>query len=263
MCSDSPDMSGVNAAAIQNAEVGREMAGIARDQLAMERSRQAQFDPIYKQILQSSLQQQQLGAEQSAEQWKSYRDTWQPLEKKLAQTAAEFDTPERRASEAEAAAADVGIQYGAQRQALDRDLNRSNTTVSSGKSLALRAGAALDQAKATASAQGNARRQVEQAGIALVDNAAKFGRNMTSTGIETARLSLGAGQAASGTMGQQQATSTAGLSAVQGLYGGSIGATGSAGNLFGTIAGIQQQTNAANQELLGTAAGAGVTALAL
>lgn len=263
MCSDAPDMSGVNQAAVANAEIGREQLALAREQMAKAEVRQAEFDPIFKKILQSSLDQQQLGAEQSAAQWKSYKDTWQPLEQKMATTAANFDTPERRAAEAEAAAADVGIQYGAQQQALDRDLNRSNTTVSSGKSLALRAGAALDQAKATASAQGNARRQVEQAGIALVDNAAKFGRNMTSTGIETARLSLGAGQAAQGTMGQQVATNNAALAPAQSFFQGATGANSSAGNLLLGVAGVQQQTNAANQEMMGSLVGSGATVAAI
>lgn len=265
MCSDAPDTRGINAAAVQNAEVGREMAGIAREQLAADRVRQAQFDPIFKQILQASLKQQDLASEQSADQWKSFKDTWQPLEAKLAKTAAEFDTPERRQAESDAAAADVGIQFDQQDRALSRDLARSNTTLSSGKALALKAGMALEKAKATASAQGAARRQVEQAGIALVDNAAKFGRNMTSTGIETARLSLGAGQTAGGTMAQQQGVINAGSSGALGFFGGSVGATGSAGNLLSGVAGIQQQTNAANQETTGSVVGsaATVTAIAL
>lgn len=263
MCSDAPDMSGVNRAAEANAEVGKLQLQFAKDEAVLNRARQAEFDPIFKKILQSSLEQQDLSSEQSAEQWKSYRDTWMPLEAKLAKTAAEFDTPQRREAEAAAAAADVGIQYGQQERALERDLARSNTSLSSGKALALKSGMALAQAKDTASAQGNARRQVEQAGIALVDNAARFGRNMTSTGIETARLSLGAGQTAGGTMAQQQSTYNQGLAGSQGFFQGAVGANSSAGNLLLGAANIEQQANAANQQLIGGLVGAGLGAYAL
>lgn len=258
-CSDAPDMGGVNAAAVQNAEIGREQLGLARQQMAADAKRQAEFDPIFKQIMQSSMRQQELANQQSSEQWKSYKDTWQPLEQKMAKTASEFDTPERRASEADSAAADVGIQYDQQDKALSRDLARTNTTLSSGKALAMKSGMALAQAKDTASAQGNARRQVEQAGIALVDNAAKFGRNMTSTGIETARLSLGAGQSAGGTMAQQQGVINAGLGGAQSFFNGAVGANSSSGNLLLGAANIEQQTNAANQQMIGSMVGAGAS----
>ncbi len=263
MCSDAPDMSGMNAAAVQNAEVGREQLGLAREQMQLDRARQAEFDPMFKKILASSLEQQQLSSQQSAEQWKSYKDVWQPMENKLASTASNFDTTARRQAEADSATADVGMQFDAQSRALDRDMARSNITLGSGKALALKAGSALEQAKASAGAATTARRQVEQSGIALVDNAARFGRNMTSTGIETARLSLGAGQAAGGTMAQQQGVINSGLAGAQGFYGGSVNATQSAGNMLGQIAGIQQQTNAANQSTTGSIVGAGMTAGAL
>lgn len=264
--SKSPNMSGVNQAARENAALGREQLALAREQYADDKVRQAEFDPIFKKILQSSLEQQDLSAAQSAEQWKSYRDTWMPLEAKLAKQAAEFDTPQRRDAEAAAAAADVGIQYGQQERALDRDLARSNTTLSSGKALAMKSGMALAQARDTASAQGNARRQVEQAGIALVDNASRFGRNMTSTGIETARLSLGAGQSAGGAMGQQQSIINSGLAGAQGFYQGAVGANSSAGNMLLGAAQLQQQNNQFNagfqQELLGSALGGGAAYMA-
>lgn len=258
-CSDAPDMGGVNQAAVANTEIGREQLSLAREEMAANKLRQAEFDPMFKKLIAASIAQQETASEQSAAQWKSYKDTWQPLEQKLAKTAAEFDTPERRASEAAAAGADVGIQFDRQRDALDRDIGRSNISLSSGKALALKAGSALEQAKATAGAESSARRQVEQAGISLVDNAAKFGRNMTSTGIETARLSLSAGQSASGTIGQQQGVINAGLSGAQGLYQGAVGANSSAGNLLLGAAGVEQQANASKNELIGSVIGSGAT----
>lgn len=263
MCSDAPDTSGINAAAVQNAEIAKEQLALAREQTIKDNARQAEYDPLFKKLIQSSIDSQTTANAQSAEQWKSYRDTWQPLESKLAKTAANYDTPERRASEAATAAADVGVQSAAQRGALQRDIDRSGMTLTSGKALALQAGSRMAEAKATADATSMARRQVEQAGISLVDNAARFGRNMTSTGLQTAQLALSAGQNASGTIGQQQQVANAGLAGAQGFYAGAVGANSSAGNLLSSVAQIQQQNNQANQQMIGSMIGAGATAYAL
>lgn len=258
-CSDAPNMDGMNAAAQQNAEVGREQLALAREQYADAKVRQAEFDPIYKALIQASVDAQKTATAQSAEQWKSYSDTWKPLESKLAETAANFDTPERRASEAATAAADVGQQYAAGREALNRDIGRQGLSLSGGKALALSAGSRMDEAKATAGATSTARRQVEQAGISLVDNAARFGRNMTSTGLQTAQLALGAGSQAGSQIGQQQQAIGAAYSPAMSLYGSSVGATQSAGSMLGQIAGIEQQTNASNNAMLGQIVGTGAT----
>lgn len=258
-CSDAPNMDGMNAAAQQNAEVGREQLALAREQYADAKVRQAEFDPIYKQLIQASVDAQKTATSQSAEQWKSYSETWKPLESKLAETAANFDTPERRASEAATAAADVGQQYAAGREALNRDLGRQGLSLSGGKALALSAGSRMDEAKAAAGATATARRQVEQAGISLVDNAARFGRNMTSTGLQTAQQALSAGGQAGSQIGQQQQAIGAAYQPAMSLYGGSVGATQSAGSMLGQIASIQQQTDASNNATLGTLVGTGAT----
>lgn len=258
-CSDAPDMSGVNAAAVQNAEIGREQLALAREQTETAKARQAEFDPIFKQLIQSSIDSQKTANDQSASQWQSYKDTWQPIEKKLADTATNYDTAERRSTEAATAASDVGIQYDAQRDALKRDIGRAGMTLSGGKAIALQAGSRLDEAKATAGATSGARRQVEQAGISLVDNAARFGRNMASTGIQTAQLALSAGQNAGNTAGQSQSVYNATLAPAQGFYSGSVGATQSAGSMLGQIASIEQQNNASNSAALGTMVGTGAT----
>ncbi len=258
-CSDAPDTSGINAAAVQNAEIGREQLALAREQMAKNDVRQAEYDPLFKKLIQSSIDSQKTANDQSAEQWKSYKDTWQPIEKKLADTAANYDTPERRAAEAEAAAADVGTQFGAQRQALTRDIGRAGMSLTGGKALALAAGSRMDEAKAAAGATSNAHRQVEQAGISLVDNAARFGRNMTSTGLQTAQLALSAGNNAGNTIGQQQSTINSGLAGAQGFYQGAVGAGNSAGGLLSNVAQIQQANTQANQQMLGSLVGAGAT----
>jgi hypothetical protein len=263
MCSDAPDMSGVNAAAVQNAEVGREQLALAREQMTKADARQAEFDPLYKQLIQSSLDSQTQASAQSADQWDRYRTTFAPLESKMAETAANFDTPQRREAEAAAARADVAQSVAGQQDALQRDIGRTGMTLTGGKALALQAGAGLSVAKMSAGASGTARRAVEQAGIGLVDNAAKFGRNMPSTGLQSAQLALSAGGQATGQIGSQQQAINTTYAPAQGFYGGSVGATSSGGNLLLGAANVQQQANAANSQLVGSLAGAGIGAGAL
>lgn len=259
MCSDAPDMSGVNKQAEQNAAISREQLALARDEAAANRARQAEYDPLFKQLIQSSLAAQSTADARSADLWQSYKDTWQPLGKKLADTATNFDTPARREAAAAGAAADVGMQFDAQGKALNRDLARNNITLGSGKALALQAGSAMEAAKASAGATTAARRQVEQDGIALVDNAAKFGANVPSTSLASANQGITAGQAAGSTIGQQQGVYNSGLSGVQGLYSGAAGASSSAGSLLLGAAQQQGATNAANSSALGSAVGTGAS----
>lgn len=258
-CSDAPDMTAVNKQAEQNAEISREQLALAREESTANRARQAQYDPLFKQLIESSISAQTTATGRSADEWAAYKSTWEPLGKQLADTATNFDTPARREAAAASATADVGMQFDAQGKALSRDLARSNITLGSGKALALQAGMAMEQAKAGAGAATTARRQVEQDGIALVDNAAKFGRNISSSSLASANLGLAAGQSAGGAIGQQQSVYNAGLSGVQGLYSGAASTGASAGGMLLGAAQQDAAANAAKSSTLGSAVGTGAS----
>lgn len=258
-CSDAPDMTAVNKQAEQSAEISREQLALARDEATANRARQAEYDPLFKQLIQSSLSAQSTATARSADQWQAYKDTWEPLGKKLADTATNFDTPARREAAAASAAADVGMQLDAQGKALNRDLARNNITLGSGKALALQAGSAMEAAKASAGASTMARRQVEQDGIALVDNAAKFGANVPSASLASANLGLAAGQSAGSAIGQQQGVYNSGLSGVQGLYSGAAGTGASAGSMLLGAAQQDAAASAAKNSTIGSAIGTGAS----
>jgi hypothetical protein len=101
---------------------------------------------------------------------------------------------------------------------------------------------------------------VEQAGIGLVDNAAKFGRNMPSTGLQSAQLALSAGGQATGQIGSQQQAINTTYAPAQGFYGGATNATSSAGNLLMGASNVQQQAGAANAQSMGSMAGTALAA---
>ena len=263
-CSDAPDYSGLNQAALQNAEIGRELASIGREQLAKAEQRQAVFDPKFMELINQSIASQKQQTERSDEQWAQYLKIGKPAEERLAKTAAEYDTPERRAAAMEEARAGVAREGAMQRQAQQQALGRAGISLSSGRALTLDNASRLAEAKAAAGAAGAARDRVEATGMSLTDNVAKFGRGMTSSGLQAAGLALGAGGQASGQIGQQQGTYNASLSPGLSAFGGSTSATGSAGSLFGQMAGLQQQANQSSLaglgglgSLMGTLGGAG------
>lgn len=266
MCVDAPDTSGMNQAAVQNAQIGAEQLQLARDQLAEAKARQAKFDPQFQAILDQALQSQKTSDQRSADQWQQYLNIGLPAENRLAETAANYDTPQRRAEAAAAAGAAVQEQGDAQRAQQSRALGRAGVSLSSGRALTLDNASRLQQSKAMVGAQQAARDKVEATGMSLTDNVAKFGRGLTSTGLQAAQLALGAGGQASGTLGQNQATYNASLAPAMQAYGGASNAYTSSGNMYGQIAGIQAQNNASTMSglaglgsLAGTLGTAGVS----
>lgn len=264
-----PDMSGMNQAALQNAEIGRELAAVGREQLAKAEQRQAVFDPIFMDLINQSIASQKQQTERSDEQWAQYLKIGKPAEDRMAKTAAEYDTPERRAAAMEEARAGVAREGAVQRQAQQQALGRAGISLSSGRALTLDNASRLGEAKAAAGAAGAARDKVEATGMSLTDNVAKFGRGMTSTGLQAAGLALGAGSQASGQLGQQQGTFNASLTPGLQAYGGSTSATGSAGSIFGQMAGLQQQQQQSSMaglaglgSLIGTIGSAGTGSIA-
>lgn len=254
MCSDAPDTSGMNAAAVQNAEIGREQLAMARDQAAKAEARQAKFDPQFQAILDASLASQKTQDQRSADQWAQYLKIGLPAEQRLADTAANYDTVGRRDEAAAAAAAGIEQQGNAARLAQTQALGRAGVSLSSGRALTLDNASRIAQSKAAVGASQAARDKVEATGMSLTDNVAKFGRGLTSTGLQAAQLALGAGGTAGGTMQQQQGTYNASLAPAFQGYGGAAGATGAAAGTFGQIANINAQ---ANQSTMSGLAGLG------
>lgn len=252
MCADAPDTSGMNQAAIQNAEVAREQVALAREQAAKAEARQKQFDPLFQKLIESSMASQKTQDDRSAEQWQQYLKIGMPAENRLAETATNYDTPERRMQAAEEARAGVEREGNAQRLAQTQALGRAGVSLSSGRALTLDNASRLQQAKAGAGAAQAARDKVEATGMSLTDNVAKFGRGMTSTGLQAASLAQGAGGQAAGQLSGQQATYNASLAPTLQAYGGATGASTAAGNLYGNIAQLQQAAGASGMSgLLG------------
>jgi hypothetical protein len=241
---DAPDTSGMNQAAMMNAQTAKEMVELARQQQTIGNFRQAQFDPLFRQVINQGLASAKTADARSAQQWDQYVKNFMPAEQKLVDTAMNYDTPGRREAAAQAAAAGVGSQFADQRMAQNRALGRAGISMASGRALTLDNASRLTQAKATAAADTAARNQVEAAGMQLVDNAARVGRGLTATGLNAAALGTQASANAGNALTQQQATYNAALAPAMNLYNSSISGNASAGNIYGQIAQVQQASNA-------------------
>jgi len=266
MCAEAPDTSGMNAAAVQNAEIAKRLADRGDQEFELSRERQAKFDPLYESIIKQALASSTTSDERSAQQWEQYLRNGVPAENALADAAMNYDTAGRRDEAGAAARAGVERESAAQGLAQSRALGRAGISMSSGRALTLDNARRLNVAKASAGADRSARSLVEATGLSLLDNTVKTGRGLASTGLEAARLALGAGQSAGGALGGQQATYNASLSPGMGMYSGAVGANDSAAGIYGNIAGIQQQANESSMAglaglggLVGTIGGLGVS----
>lgn len=250
-CSEAPDTSGLNEAAVQNAEIAKRLADRGDKEFELSRERQAKFDPLYESIIKQALTSSTTSDERSAQQWEQYLRNGVPAENRLADAAMNYDTAGRRDEAGASARAGVERESAAQGLAQSRALGRAGISLSSGRALTLDNARRLDVAKASAGADRSARNQVEATGLSLLDNQVKTGRGLVSGGLQAATMAVNAGQAAGGALGNQQSTYNASLSPGMGLYGGAVGANQSAAGIYGNIAGIQQQANESSMAGLG------------
>ena len=212
----------------QQVELGREQVNLARQIFEANQKRNEDFDPRFREILDASLASMRTQEARSADQWNEYLTTFRPIERKLADTAINFDTAGRRRAAADEAVAAVENQAAGQRQQMSRALGRAGVTLDSGRALTLDNQARMATAKAAAGADRTARDRVEQTGINLLGTAANLGRGFPATAQAASGGSLAAGQAAGGTMGQQTNVAGAGAGQVLGAYQSAQAGLGSA-----------------------------------
>lgn len=255
MCSDAPDMSGANRAAEANAAIAKESLEFYKQVYAEQAPERAKAAALNEKVSTAQLASMQQNDAISKDYWDYQKGTFRPLEAKIVSDAQDYDTEQRRESEAAKAAADVGMQAEVSRQSNTRQMQRMGVNPNSGKMLAIGNQMALGEAVAKAGAANKARSMVETQGYARKMDAANLGRGLASSQATSAGVALNAGNSAvtnaGVTMNQaNQAAQTAG----QG-FTTAINANSSAGNLFATAAQAQGQDSGV-MGALGSVAGA-------
>ena len=246
----------IGEAAKSNSAIAGRVQDLAEKTYSDQQALLAEYSPLLKSLIQSNVDAQNKSTELSDAQWKSYTDTWQPIEQELAKQSLSWATPGRAQQEADRAASTTATQVD--RATADGARTLQAAGASPEKVAAMQAAAGLSGAKAIAGAASGAYRDTEKAGLAYLDNAARFGRNMTSTGIATAQLSGQQGQAAtSGIYGLQSATATPAASSGS-LFSSAVGANTAAGHLGLANYNAQLQAQANNNAFTGDLLKAGL-----
>lgn len=256
-CSDSPDTSGINAAAVANAGIGQEALDFYKQQYADQAPvRDAATNLSLEQAqLQNAASKKQIAAADDSLAYQ--KDTFRPVEEKLASDAMNYDTPARREAAAAAATSDVERSVSAQRDASTRALERTGALPSSGRALALQGSMDLGAAKLKAGAANTARQQVEAQGTARLGDVANLGRGIASGQVAQLQSGVQAGNSAVGNATTANAVNTSGNGTMQQGFSTALQGNSSAGSLYGTKANIEENSN---NGLLGGLAGLGMAA---
>lgn len=254
----------IGEAAKSNSQIAAEQLDLGREQLAWERDRASRQDPMIERVVNQQIAQGDVNAARAADQWNIYKDTFYPIEAKMAKEAMEFDSPERKERMAAEAGADVSRGYDAAQEQNLRTMGAMGVNPNSGRFASLANETALSRARDTSGAMNKARRDTELQGIALRTGAAQFGRNMPSTGIAADSLALNAGNSAVGNLGAGNQMRNANQQAAAQWFGGATNSNASAANIGlglyqGQMQGAQLQGDAMGGigQLIGTLGMAG------
>lgn len=240
MCKDAPDTSGMNAAAIANAEVARETLAWYKEKDAADKPmKQKLADKAYEvadQQLKSSKANDALAAD-----YADYnKTTFRPLEQGIVADAKNYDTPEKRNAAATAAIADTNKAFAQTNDAAARRLAANGVDPGSTRAMSVMQGQDVNQAVANAGAAFNARKGVETVGYARKMDAASLGRGLASSQATSAQVALSAGNNSVNNANAPLSASNAGAAAYAQGMNTVTNANQSAGNLYGSQANIQQ-----------------------
>lgn len=160
-----------------------------------------------------------MNAEIAKEMWDEYKITYQPMERKYATEASNYDTPARREEEAGKASADVNRSFGNARQASERQLAGMGVDPNSAKFRSGTQDVEMRRAAADAGAQTAARRNTENMGWARKQDAISVGKGMPGTASASAANSANIyGSIANSQLQQQQMDSQNTGNAIGGAY---------------------------------------------
>lgn len=256
--SDAPDLSGQNAAALQQASLSKEQLDWSKQIYAETAPDRA--DATRRANLVSDAQLSAMSDQ--AALTKDYADynknTFRPLEQGIVADAAGYDTPQRQADAAAKAGASVEQNMASQRGITTRAQQRMGVNPGSGKALAMDNQMAIQGAALSAGAQNTARTQIETVGQARKMDAASLGRNMAANQATSAGLAVTQGNSAAANGAMSGNINAQGNAIMNSGYSGAQSGLANAASTYGSIAGLQMKAgdNSALYGALGSAAGA-------
>lgn len=259
MCSSAPNTDGINAAAIQTAELGKQA-------LAWYQAKDVADKPMRDKLANQAYEvadQQMTSSKNSDALAADYADynktTFRPLEQGVVADAQNYDTPEKRQAAADAAMADTNMAFGSANKATAQQLAANGIDPGSTRAMSVMEGQGVNQATANAGAAFKARKGVESVGHAMQMDAASLGRNLPSAQATAAQNAIQAGNSSVANTGVPVTSANTATSLMGNGFSTAINGQQAAGNLYGQQAQIQNGANSSNNGLwqaAGTAVGA-------
>jgi hypothetical protein len=241
----------IGEAARANSAIGREALDFSKTQYADAKARNAEFDPLVKQIGQQQLD---IGNKQSAQadDYTNYMKTvFRPIETSLADEANSFDTEGKRNELAGKAAADVEQAAGTSDDNARRMAATYGINVNDGAFSSQLAGNELNKTLAKVGAMNNARTQARAEGRAFKFDVAGLGRGLPGAGATAAGVALNAGNAAANNSAMVPANARADAGTMMTGFNTATGANTAAGGLYSNVFGAEMQGYQAQQQALG------------
>lgn len=235
----------IGAAADANAAIGREVWDTTRRELDRTAPMRAEAEQIALGQARAAAATADDQRMRDKETYGYTKDTFRPLEQKIATDAMGYDTQARREQKAGLAMANVGSAIDSQNQQQMRNLASMGVDPSSNASLALARRSAVVGGAMQAAAGNQARDNVEAIGSAKLADAAALGRGISAGNTTQTQLGLQAGNAATGNAGAMGGITAQGMGMMN--QGASTGISGnsSAGNL--ALGGYNAQLQADKQ----------------
>jgi hypothetical protein len=253
MCKDAPAPDpGIGEAAKANAEIARESLDFYKsvyetDIKPMQKKDQELREGLIGDMRSSMQQQQKFADDQNA----YYKDTFQPVEKKMVQEAMGYDSDANIAQRRGIASASVNNAFSNARDQQSRSLSAYGVNPNSGAFARANASLTGQQALTDATAQNQADFETRDKGIALRAGAANFGRNMPNTAATYYSNANSAGSQASGISAQGMDSVNRNAATMGSGFGTAIQGNQSAGNLYLGKFGAEMQGYQADQAAVG------------
>lgn len=238
-----PDYSGIAAASEASAKYAYDLG---KEQLAWAKEQYANDSVIVDRVVNAALDMQRFNMDNASYDRARYQDRFQPLEDQLIADAKSFASQERKDKEMGEAAATVGQQFTAARNAATQNLEAYGVDPSSTRYAALDIGMRASEAAAKAAASNQAADMVDAQGRAIRSEAINVGRGYPGQIAGTYATALQGGNQAvnSQLAGTASGANTMGTAPqYQGLGNQALGVWGNTLNM-----GYQNQIAAYNAE---------------
>lgn len=185
----------IGLAALKSAQTGEDWLNVAKQQYSIANARQDKLDDLNARVTTSQLAAQDQANTWAAQDRERYTSVFQPLESQFVATAGAWNSAAHQAEVAGSAKADVLNAAATAEQTRQRQMSALGVNPASGRFAGLSAAADTATALASAGAQTNARRQLENQALSLQGDAVSMGKGLPSQAAQALGLGVNSGNA--------------------------------------------------------------------